>query len=97
MCTPLLLSSLSLQLERTVAELGREKEDLETRLEEDQDEVDDLLSKQRIHITQMSALQGQLGEARAEVEELQEAKVALENKVRVCVSMRVCVCVCVCV
>ena len=76
------------QVERVMAEVSREKEELETRLEEDQDEMEDLLGKQRTHITQMSALQGQLGEARAEIEELQEAKVALENKV--------CVCVCVC-
>ena len=64
-----------------MSELSREKSDLDTRLEEDQDEIDDLLEKQRSHISQMSTLQSQLAEAHIQTEEVLEAKQQLENKV----------------
>ena len=72
----------TLQLDSRVTELSREKSDLETRVEEDQDEIEELMGKQRTHISQMSAMQSQLTEANLQVEELHEAKQALEAKVR---------------
>ncbi len=70
------------QLDSRVSELSRDKSDLESRLEEDQDEIEELLEKQRSHITQTSFLQSQLTEAHTQVEELQEAKQHMEGKVR---------------
>ncbi len=62
-------------------ELSRVKDDLESRIEEDQDELEVLLEKQRSHISQTSSLQSQLTEANFQVEEIGEAKAALESKV----------------
>lgn len=59
----------------------KEKSDLESRLEEEQDEVEQLVTKQRHHISQISGLQQQLTDANFLVEELQESKHSLENKV----------------
>ena len=86
----------TLQLESRVAEFSREKSDLESRVEEEQDEIDELLEKQRSHIAQMSTLQSQLAEGNIEIEQLQEVNQGLENKVCVCVCVCVCVYVCVC-
>lgn len=70
-----------MQLDSRVTELSRVKEELELRVEEDQDEIDELLEKQRTHISQTSAIQGQLAEANFQVEELAEVKATLEAKV----------------
>lgn len=64
-----------------MSELSRAKDDLETRIEEDQDEIEELLEKQRTHISQTSSLQSQLAEVTFQVEELSEAKAGLESKV----------------
>ena len=71
------------QLDARVSEFSREKSDLESRVEEDQDEIDELLEKQRSHISQMSTLQSQLADANIQIEELQEHKLQLEGKVMV--------------
>ncbi len=71
-----------IQLDARVSELTRDKSDLESRVEEDQDEIEELLGKQRSHISQVSGIQAQLTEAHTQVEELQEAKQQLETKVR---------------
>ena len=60
----------------------KEKSDLESRLEEEQDEVEQLVTKQRHHISQISGLQQQLTDSNFLVEELQESKHSLENKVQ---------------
>ena len=70
-----------LQLDSRVTELSREKSDLETRVEEEQDEIEELMGKQRTHISQISGMQSQLTESNLQVEELQEAKQTLESKV----------------
>ena len=74
---------LPLQLENRVSDLVREKEDLEGRIEDDQDEIEELLEKQRAHISHTSSLQSQLNEATIQIGELEESKIALES--RVCV------------
>ena len=72
------------QLESRVSDVSREKDDLESRIEEDQDEIEELLDKQRSHISQISSLQSQSTEANLQVQDLQETKLSLESKV-VCV------------
>ena len=64
-----------------MSELQREKSDLESRLEEEQDEVEQLLAKQRQSISQLGNVQHQLSEANFKVEELEQDKQSLENKV----------------
>ena len=59
----------------------REKSDLETRLEEEQDEIEQLMSKQRHLVSQQGSLQSQLSDANFQIEELQDTKHSLENKV----------------
>lgn len=54
---------------------------MESRIEEDQDEIEELLEKQRTHISQVSTVQSQLAEANFQVEELTETKASLESKV----------------
>ena len=61
--------------------MSRSKEELESRVEEDQDEIEELLEKQRSHISQTASLQSQLAEAQLQAEELSEVKVTLESKV----------------
>lgn len=80
-CSPIAL--LCPQLEAKVGELSREKDDLESRVEEDQDEIEELLEKQRSHISQTTSLQSQLTEANMQVEELEDNKQTLEVKVGV--------------
>lgn len=72
---------LHIQLEGKVNELSREKGDLESRVEEDQDEIDELLEKQRSHIVQTSSHQTQMTEANLQIEELEENNHNLESKV----------------
>lgn len=69
------------QLEARVSDLSREKNDLESRIEEDQDEIEELLDKQRSHISQISSVQSQITDATLQVTELQEVKQTLEGKV----------------
>lgn len=60
---------------------------MEGRLEDDQDEIEELLEKQRAHISHTSSLQSQLNEATIQIGELEESKIALESRVglvRVC-------------
>ena len=64
-----------------VSELSHAKADLEARVEEDQDEIELLLEKQRTHISQTASLQSQLTEANFQVEELLEVKATMESKV----------------
>ena len=68
-------------METHVGELQREKCDLETRLEEEQDVVEQLTTKQRHSITQIGSLQQQLTEANFQIEDLQGTKQTLESKV----------------
>ena len=65
-----------------MSELTWSKTELESRLEEDQDEIEELLEKQRLHISQSATLTSQLAEANFQVEELTETKDSLEAKVR---------------
>ena len=73
------------QMESRVSELTREKGDLESRVEEDQDEIEDLTGKQRSLISQTTQLQTQLAESHQQLAELQEANSSLESKVCGCV------------
>ena len=84
------------QLENRVSELVREKEDMEGRLEDEQDEIEELLEKQRAHISHTSSLQTQLNEATIQIGELEESKISLESRVGLC-TVCVCGCVWVCV
>lgn len=68
-------------METHVSDLQREKGDLETRLEEEQDVVEQLTTKQRHSITQVGSLQQQLTEASFQIEDLQGTKQTLESKV----------------
>lgn len=61
--------------------MQRVKSDLEARLEEEQDEIEQLTGKQRHHISQITALQQQLTESSYEIEELQDTKQSSDNKV----------------
>ena len=61
--------------------MSREKNDLESRMEEDQDEIEELLEKQRSHISQTTSLQSQLTEANVQVDDLEDTKQTLEAKV----------------
>lgn len=70
-----------MQLDLRVNELSRAKAELEGRIEEDQDEIEELLEKQRTHISQTSSLQKQLADANLHVEEVTEEKDNLEAKV----------------
>lgn len=63
-------------------ELSRAKAELESRVEEDQFELDEYMEKQRNHISQVASIQSQLTEANFQVEEMIEVKVSLESKVR---------------
>ena len=65
-----------------MSELSRGKAELESRVEEDQFELDELLEKQRTHISQVASVQSQLTEANFQVEEMIEVKASLESKVR---------------
>ena len=58
---------------------------MEARLEEEQDEIEELTGKQRQHISQIATIQQQLTESSYEIEELQDAKQASEKKVSVSV------------
>ena len=64
-------------------ELSREKNELEGRIEEDQDEIEELLEKQRSVYSQTSSLQSQLGETQLLLDEAVESKAGLESKVGV--------------
>ena len=72
----------SLQLDSTVSDLSRAKAELESRVEEDQFEIEDLLEQQRTHISQSASVQSQLTDANFQIEELLESKATLESKVR---------------
>ena len=65
-------------------DLSRLKSELDGRIEEDQDEIEELLEKQRSHLSQASSLQAQLVEKQMQVEEVEEAKASLESKVIRC-------------
>ena len=85
-----------------MSDLTREKSDLESRVEEDQDEIEDLTGKQRALISQNTQLQTQLSDVHQRVAELEDTNANLESKVwsTLYVFMHVfvsCVCVCVCV
>ena len=54
---------------------------MESRLEDDQDEIEELLEKQRAHISHTSSLQSQLNEATIQIGELEESKISLESRV----------------
>lgn len=54
---------------------------MEGRLEDDQDEIEELLEKQRAHISHTSSLQSQLNEATIQIGELEESKISLESRV----------------
>ena len=54
---------------------------MEARLEDDQDEIEELLEKQRAHISHTSSLQAQLNEATIQIGELEEGKASLESRV----------------
>ena len=54
---------------------------MEARLEDDQDEIEELLEKQRAHISHTSSLQTQLNEATIQIGELEEGKATLESRV----------------
>ena len=73
-------------METHICDLQREKGDLETRLEEEQDVVEQLTTKQRQSITQIGSLQQQLTETNFQIEDLQGTKQMLESKV--CPSVR---------
>ena len=62
--------------------MQREKSDLESRVEEEQDEVEQLVTKQRHNISQLGNVQHQLAEANFKIEELDEEKQSMETKVR---------------
>ena len=62
-------------------DLSRLKSELLGRVEEDQDEIEELLEKQRSHLSQTSDLQAQLLEKQLHVEDMEEAKTILESKV----------------
>lgn len=64
-----------------MSELSHGKAELETRVEDDQFELDELLEKQRTHISQTASLQSQLTESSFQVEELVEEKASLETTV----------------
>ena len=65
-----------------MSDLSRTKAELESRVEEDQFELEELLEKQRSHISQVASIQSQLTESNYQVEEMIEAKASLESKVR---------------
>ena len=79
-CLACCLSCL-LQLEGRLNEVSRSKVELESRVEEDQDEIEELLEKQRSHISHAASIQTQLAEAQLLVEEMMEVKANLESKV----------------
>ena len=64
-----------------MSDLTREKSDLESRVEEDQDEIEEVTGKQRALISQNTLLQTQLAEAHQQVTELEDHNVTLESKV----------------
>ena len=64
-----------------MTELTREKGELESRAEEDQEEIEELTEKQRSLNSQISTLQSQLSDANMRVTELEDAKHSLEKKV----------------
>ena len=81
-CLSLSLSLSLSQLETRVSDLSREKSDLESRVEEDQDEIEELTGKQRALISQNTQLQTQLSEANVRAAELEDSNQNLEAKVR---------------
>ena len=64
-----------------MVELTREKAEFESHLEEDQEEMEELIEKQRSLNSQIGTLQSQLSEANMHVMELEDAKHSLEKKV----------------
>ncbi|KAL5477765.1 hypothetical protein EMCRGX_G024606 [Ephydatia muelleri] len=72
---------MSPQAESKVVELTREKAEFESHLEEDQEEMEELIEKQRSLNSQIGTLQSQLSEANMHVMELEDAKHSLEKKV----------------
>eukprot|EP00731_Ephydatia_muelleri_P023187 Em0015g770a len=75
------MKDMSPQAESKVVELTREKAEFESHLEEDQEEMEELIEKQRSLNSQIGTLQSQLSEANMHVMELEDAKHSLEKKV----------------
>lgn len=69
------------QAESKVVELTREKAELESHLEEDQEEMEEMMEKQRSLTSQIGTVQSQLSEANVRVTELEDTKHSLEKKV----------------
>ena len=63
-------------------EVQREKDDIESRLEEESEEIEQLTNKLRTSITQNGNLQQQINEYNYQIDELESSKQTLESKVR---------------
>lgn len=72
----------ALQLETHLNEVQREKDDIESRLEEESEEIEQLTNKLRTSITQNGNLQQQINEYNYQIDELESSKQTLESKVR---------------
>lgn len=72
----------ALQLETHMNEVQREKDDIESRLEEESEEIEQLTNKLRTSITQNGNLQQQINEYNYQIDELESSKQTLESKVR---------------
>lgn len=72
----------ALQLETHLNEVQREKNDIESRLEEESEEIEQLTNKLRTSITQNGNLQQQINEYNYQIDELESSKQTLESKVR---------------
>lgn len=72
----------ALQLETHLNEAQREKDDIESRLEEESEEIEQLTNKLRTSITQNGNLQQQINEYNYQIDELESSKQTLESKVR---------------
>lgn len=72
----------TLQLETHLNEVQREKDDIESRLEEESEEIEQLTNKLRTSITQNGNLQQQINEYNYQIDELESSKQTLESKVR---------------
>lgn len=71
----------ALQLETHMNEVQREKDDIESRLEEESEEIEQLTNKLRTSITQNGNLQQQINEYNYQIDELESSKQTLESKV----------------
>uniref|UniRef100_A0A8C8WXR7 Myosin XVIIIA n=1 Tax=Panthera leo TaxID=9689 RepID=A0A8C8WXR7_PANLE len=83
-----LIGLASVQLEEQLSRLQREKNEIQSRLEEDQEDMNELMKKHKAAVAQasrdlaqMNDLQAQLEEANKEKQELQEKLQALQSQV----------------